>query len=365
MITELQDFILKHNDWENLLKSAPYNIKIKREDGYILFKYDQLESDFSLNITKECRGLILREKDFKVVCFPFTKFFNVDEKYADKINWSNIKVYEKIDGSLIKVWYNNGWHISTNGTINAFHTEIIPSCNYDTYGYLALDAFKKQNLNFDKLNIDYTYMFELVSPYTRIVVPYDKIDIYHLGTRSNITGKEIDVDIGIKKPKTYQFKTEEEIKQAASLLPYDEEGYVVVDNDYHRVKIKSLEYLNVHRLVGNLGVNKKRIFELVRANDYDEFLSYFPEYKSQFDEIVKEYELFQSKLRIIEKEVLTRQSLKRKDFALWIIKTYPKLSDFGFKLYDKKVSNYKEYLDKLSSIQIFKNLERGDKNANT
>ena len=37
-----------------------------------------------------------------------------------------VQLYKKkIDGSLIKLWYdNNDWHISTNGTINAYEAEV-------------------------------------------------------------------------------------------------------------------------------------------------------------------------------------------------------------------------------------------------
>jgi len=52
-------------------------------------------------------------------------------------------------------------------------------------------------------NPRYTYMFELVSPFNRAVLLYESIDLYHIGTRDNVTLLEMDVDLGVKKPKTF------------------------------------------------------------------------------------------------------------------------------------------------------------------
>lgn len=196
---ELLEFIRSHENWEELLTAEPYNIKISRDSGYILFKYTQLNSDFSNPIVKECRGIILRESDFIPVCVPFFKFMNAEEPNSDldKIDWSTASVQEKIDGSLIKVWFDNGWHISTNGTIDAFKSDLA-SIYFKSYGDLfvnelqycgAIDSFEKLCKCLDQ---DYTYMFELVTEYNRVVVPADNYDgsIYLLGARNNKTYEE-------------------------------------------------------------------------------------------------------------------------------------------------------------------------------
>lgn len=184
MKLKLLDFIREHENWEELLINSPYNLRIIRKDDYILLKYKQTESDFSLDIVKECRGIILRESDYRVVCFPFVKFFNANEPNAATIDWKSARVQEKIDGSLIKIWCDdkNGvseWHVSTNGNIDAFSSPIDNDISpYTNYGSLFMSVFGRQNFN--KLNKNYTYIFELVSPYTKIVTYYPYTDIYHL-----------------------------------------------------------------------------------------------------------------------------------------------------------------------------------------
>ena len=118
---ELQKFIINHKNWEEELQAEPYCIKITRDGPYIMFKYNQIESDFSNPLVRECRGIILKEGTFEVVCHAFDKFGNYGESYAPEIDWETAVVQEKCDGSLIKIWYDDDdWHISTNGTIDAF-----------------------------------------------------------------------------------------------------------------------------------------------------------------------------------------------------------------------------------------------------
>jgi len=76
---KLIEFIKNNDDWENLLQLDPYYLKIKRKDNYIIFNYNQIESNFSFDIVKKSRGIILEDKTFKIVCHPFHKFFNLGQ----------------------------------------------------------------------------------------------------------------------------------------------------------------------------------------------------------------------------------------------------------------------------------------------
>ena len=355
---KLLEFIKNNIDWEEKLTSSPYCLKIVRDSGYILFKYDQIKSDFNLDIVREARGIILREKDFKVVCFPFVKFFNVDETYADKINWNQIKIQEKIDGSLMKLWYDNdSWHISTNGNIDAYKSPIVNvSDRFKSFGDLF--EFTTKYIDFNKLDTDYTYMFELVSPYTKVVVEYPDIDIYHIGTRNNITYKEVNVDIGVKKPKEYLMKTENEIKEAAINLPFDKEGYVVVDNYYNRVKIKSPKYVEAHRMVTNHYVSATHILDIIRKNEQSEFLSYYPEYEQSFSDIENKYKKLQIEFKNHEKIIKPKLSkMNKKDFAVLVMSKYKDFYDMDFKLYDNKIENWEEYLNSLSTDKLLERIK--------
>ena len=155
----LQKFIFAHENWRELLAAKPYCIKIVEEGNLVLFKYSQIDSDFFNPIVKECRGIILEKDTWRVVAYPFKKFFNFGEAYADEIDWESAVVETKEDGSLIKVYYYDGeWRVGTNGTICAENAESNAG-PYKNFRQLFDAAAEKCGLDFSRLNRYYTYIF--------------------------------------------------------------------------------------------------------------------------------------------------------------------------------------------------------------
>ena len=289
------EFIKAHKNWEELLSQAPYYIKVYRDvmfdHNLVMLKYNQLDSDFHEEIVRECRGLIFDEDSLEPVSVPFFKFGNYGESYCPEIDWESAVITEKRDGSLIKVVKLDGnYLISTNGCIDAFKAPLQDDllCPYKSYGELFFNTIclgdRKSLLKEGK-----TYMFELTSPYNRVVVPYNDVEIALIGIRDNKSLQEeliynSELKDSFLLPKRYGFKTLEECIESAHSLPYSEEGYVVVDKHFNRVKIKSLEYVNVHHLRGEGAMTEKRILDIIRQNEIAEYLIYFPEYKELFDD---------------------------------------------------------------------------------
>lgn len=303
---EVVKFIKSNKDWVEKLSKAPYCIEIKADNDYILLKYRLTDNpDFSLRIVQECRGLILRKVDFKPVCIPFFKFGNYGESYVPKIDWESAVIQEKIDGSLIKLWYdNNDWHISTNGTINAYEAEIGTGIEYSNFGDLFMAAFVKTNVEFCNLNKDCTYMFELVSPFNMQVVNYENIDIYHIGTRNNLTLEENNDYIGIQKPTVYEIgKTLQEVIEQANKFGIEKEGFVVVDKFWNRIKIKSEDYVKAHYLNNGNNISDKKILEVILSGEEQEFLNYVPKYEERLNEIKAKLDMLISSMDAEFKEL--------------------------------------------------------------
>jgi hypothetical protein len=59
--------------------------------------------------------------DWRVVCYPYNKFFNFGEPYAvTDIDWSSAVVYEKYDGSLATLYHYKGeWMVASSGVPDA------------------------------------------------------------------------------------------------------------------------------------------------------------------------------------------------------------------------------------------------------
>ena len=266
-------FIYEHpEDWDKILFDD-YAVKVKKDGNYAIFNYG-FNCVYSNPIVQEARGIIIDYVNLEVVCWPFRKFGNHNESYADDIDWSTAKVLEKVDGSIIKLWYDRSlsrWQFSTNGTIRA------ESASIENYAGLYFSdvitrADNYADIPFEKLDKDCTYIFELVSPETKVVINYDMTSLYHIGTRNNLTGQEYDVDIGIKKPKSYPLSNLHDCLTAATELNQntdggdDEvayEGFVVVDDNWHRVKIKSPDYLVMHRLRDSRSFTKRDCIAMI------------------------------------------------------------------------------------------------------
>jgi hypothetical protein len=332
------------DNWRDLLSKDPYNLIIKEEDCLVLFKYNQILSDFSLPICREARGFITSIKFNSVYCRSFAKFFNYGEKYAAEIDWQSARVEDKIDGSLIRIWWNpmkNGWQVSTSGTIDAFNAKI--SDGERSFGDLVMEALNKilgEDVHLI-LPKNMTHVFELVSPESRVVVPYKETDLYYLTSFYNDSGEEVRLLMTqFNKPKSYPLVSLEDCIQACSKMDISQEGFVVFDKDFNRIKIKSPAYLAAHRIGNNGAITPTRIVDLIRTNIVDDFIGIFPEYTKKIDiirENIKKYVIGLVKwVNVFTKFGL--RSLPRKDFAREILISDPKFRTLIFMWYDEKFS---------------------------
>lgn len=360
-------FILEHENWRDILKDE-YKITIKEEYPLAIFNYG-IDCDFSNPIVQESRGIIIDIENLEVACWPFRKFGNYNESYADKIDWNTARVQDKIDGSIIKLWWNRmtgKWQFSTNGTINA-GTALANQMTQETF----LDVIRKAD-NYNEIilrlpifNKDYTFIFELVSPETQVVVKYPKQHLYHIGTRCNISGQEMDSDIGIEKPKEYQLKSLDDCVNAAGELNksddgqvhnVEKEGFVVVDGNWSRIKVKSPDYLMLHRMSSNANFSKERIIGMIRdrtvsvrdiCDDFPNFAHYFKFYDFKIAELEYQAKVFCD----LTDRIYEEYSHERKAVAN-IIKKH-RLAGLGFKHLDSGKSGC-ELLEEMPLSQYCK-----------
>ena len=369
-------FINSNSDWRKILSSSPYNLMFRDFDGYTLIKYNQIFSDFKEEMVREARGLIIKKVGTKYipVCIPFTKFFCFGDPNAQsdlyklyhKKQWC---IEEKIDGSLIKLWYdNNKWHISTSGTIHAKDAPVqFEMKGITNYEELFLYA-SKDKIDWDKLDKQYTYLFELIGLENKVIVPYEIEDVYYLGRRNNYTFYEVpymkDDCVGVEKCKRPKYKVIDVVdnpkkmmkqlqQEVDNLTKEDEhfEGYVVSDRSLKtRVKMKSSKYMELFFQKGNGVFTPRKILLMILDQKDDDVISSFPEYKPQFDTIRRALcewlENVKSDLRYMDNTTWET----KKDFAEWAKQTTNSMITFAAYNQDYWADGWLE--DKVRSIQI-------------
>lgn len=346
------------------------DVKCKIKDSRIIFNYG-ITANFSDPVVQEARGIIMDMGEdssnlfnWKIVCWPFRKFGNHYESYADDIDWETAQVQEKVDGSIVKCYYFDGeWHWATNGCIDAedayvngveksFMDVIESADNFEYIDYTKLDKFR-------------TYIFELVSPLNRVVVEYPIAHLYHIGTRSNLTGVEFNTDIGIQKPHVYKVSDPniEKLVEEVERLNGDtceNEGFVVCDSNYHRVKVKNSQYLLLHHSLTSSVMPKESIVEAILFNDEEKInaiLSYprlvvqFKYYDWQVTKFLYEIDLYVKMARSLYESV----HQNRKEFALKVSKD--KYAMFAFKAIDYPYFDYKQLIELFGIKKILRFIE--------
>lgn len=360
-----------NQDWREAIKSL--NISVKEDHNLAIFNYG-IEADFSNPVVQEARGIIINTKTWEVCCWPFRRFMNSHEQYADTIDWNNCRVESKIDGSIIKLWFHCSevvldwltpepqgyWQWSTNSCISASEANI--SGQNITFQDLIKMAVNYDEIPFDQLDKSCTYIFELVSPLHQIVIKYPTTKLYHIGTRNNVTGEEFRTYIGIEQPKTYDIHSLEDCVEAANHLNDNvdgvkKEGFVVVDKDWHRVKVKSPLYLAFHHTWTNGRANKEKLIGSIIAvknnGETAENLSHeFPRlaveikyYDFRLSELERNIQLFIDYVRGLYEEY----NRDRKTVALQIKDN--KYASFGFAAIDNDLTA-KDLLDKMTVEKI-------------
>lgn len=266
------EYIKNHpQDWEADIKSK--GIIIKKKGNFVIFNYQSLGVDFFDPIVKEARGIIIDINKLKVVCWAFNKFGNWQEPYADEINWDSAKVQEKLDGSIMKLWYDADysceWQWSTNGMIDAADAETQGGVSYRQ---LVASACNYKDIDFNSLNKDYTYIFELVSP-TGHVIQYPSVKLYFIGLRNTKTGEELPTELSnlfIDRPREYlllDFDACIEYLSSCNKKSLEHEGFVVVDKNWHRIKMKTEEYIKKHKTRMFNGISKKDAIKAILSKE--------------------------------------------------------------------------------------------------
>jgi RNA ligase len=237
---------------------------IKRKDhgDLALFHYSEecMYTKAWDDITLMARGLIIDTKALELVATPFPKFFNYGERLDHKLPEEPFIAFEKLDGSLgITFQHKDEWHMATKGSFTS--TQAVEGL-----------AMLRQVCTDGHLGRGFTYLFEIVGPWNRIIVPYAKSELVLLAAYDEnhveIVGGRLEIEArqcGVRLAKRHEGKTIDDLVEIAKALPRDDEGFVVRFESGYRVKIKGAAYVRAHKLASR--VTPLGVYDALVAND--------------------------------------------------------------------------------------------------
>lgn len=303
----------------------------------------RLDKDKFHPVVRASRGTVLELDSLNVVAQPFYRFYNIGEhEESDKtFDFNNCRAYDKEDGSLIIAYHYDGrWHAKTSGSFGYAQVQSISGSVgvAKTFSDLFWETYDGK-----ELDPSLTYMFELCTPWNRIVKPYLEPTVYLLAARENSTLRELTHDeyvyhaneLGVRTPHSYLFSSADEVIEFVSSqdTPYYE-GVVLRDANNNRLKVKNPEYVRLHHRIDNHPI------EIILKGEKDETLVYFPYMKDELEDA-------DHKVRVEFEEVwrmweANKNAPTRKEFALAIVgKT--KYTGILFQYYGHEVTKDEMY----------------------
>lgn len=326
MKSKLCEFLQTTKNWRDVIKEAPYKVIYNQIDDLIIFNYS-MKSDFKNPIVRESRGIIVRESEdneYVPVCWAFNKFSEYNESYSDlnSINWDTARAESKIDGSIMKLWFDDvksKWIVSTNSQIYAEDAKISETFsgednNFYFYFIQALfnsigssltmesdqDIAKIKEEKLEKLNSYFTsgnyhkdpytdlsfliddimelekgptYVYEVYGPINQVVCEYRSIGLIFIGQR-NLNGEEVrPSSYFIPLPDYIPVNSLECIKSMAKSIKITTsdgngrilEGFVVVDENFNRIKVKTDIWFFLHASVSSSKLTNKSARDILSS----------------------------------------------------------------------------------------------------
>lgn len=293
----------------------------------VSLNYDQIEAKENDPLSQDCRGTVLCFKSYPtvtsdqlvgetdVLALPFKRFFNYGTSHAGNIDLNKCSFYDKLDGTCIIFYHDfvvNKWCVATRS-----HSEAnIPILGFPNRTFTTLFQYsveKTTNLSYNdwlqkaNLNKDVTHIFELTTPENRIVVDYKEYKVTLIGLRNNKTHEEYDIKVHgptmvpmIPICSTFNVKnTKELVNFVSKFNPLQNEGIVVCDHKFRRVKVKNPAYVAYNRIAdkANKATTARYIMQIVLDEKLDDLSQVLPEYVRN---VAYEY---QDKIRELFKQV--------------------------------------------------------------
>ena len=142
------------------------------------------------------------------------------------------------------------------------------------------------------------------------------------------------------------------VLEVANTFKGEQEGFVVVDKNWNRIKIKSPYYFGASKIRNNGNIGYKALVELIKKGDIQEFLSYFPEFSKVILNIQIKINQILGQIEWNQKCLNLMSFNTKKEFAEMVLKM--DYNDYYFQWYNNKQLKPEEWFWKLSTSRLIK-----------
>ena len=262
METEIQKKIRLGMTLTEIKQRYDLKLNFDLERKLVCFDYRPVSPHADL-LVRQARGLILSTEDWSLVAKPMDAFYEDYSKNTrlDLFDWESAYAMPKYDGCMLELYYHkNEWCIGTRFVPYAFWPVYTMYSPVNTVSWIDLfkDTLSEIGYSFEELTTDllpnFTYCFEVFGKVNRNVVIYEKNQLKVI----SIINKENFAETCIFEHEILNSKYAELIPERIKVNSLDEayglvenkdpltvEGYVVIDKNFSRLKIRNKQYVEI------------------------------------------------------------------------------------------------------------------------
>ena len=338
------------------------NFKVKKKEDLFLIKYIKKFINRE-NISSYGRFRSVITDGNRIYAMGPPKSYNFEDfKILNKKN--DCILQEFVEGTMINCfYYDNKWIISTKSVVGA-------DCSFRKDGKTFLEMFNEGldeiGFNLNLLDPAYSYSFVLQHPENRIVVPFEKpnvflVEIYYKNGLDMIP-QNIYLDCFISLQKYFKFPTIftqnfeswDAIELTFKDCDYKTLGCIIKNkNTNERSKIRNKNYEFVRQLRGNSPKIQFVYYNLRKNHKIGEFLRYFPEYKDKFSELQEQVHNWTNDLYTNYRNCFIKKEKKLKEYPFPFRIHMYNLHQF----YISNLRSYGNYVDRKTVINHVNNLD--------
>lgn len=259
--------------------------------------YDSITAKPGDQLSGECRGMVVRIPDVyqdgevvdevRVLARPMDRFYNYGDPAGADVDFNDreLAILEKLDGTMCELYHDDvQWCVATRSVpdadlpIKKDHV-VIGDMTFAGLFWNALEHVLRDHgglagqMFIDRLDRDVTYVFELTSPYNRVIVAYPESRVTLLTARNRITGVEFIpsiVDL-VDAPRRYDAQSIESIVEFINDQdPTMLEGVVLVDSKHRRIKVKSFNWCFASKTKFELTATRRNMLKLILGGHLDD-----------------------------------------------------------------------------------------------